>query len=502
MHEVWKSSPISAGKKMTCKCPQMSDAAHDMDTAQEFADENTRMRSFANFPGSCPVSAPALARAGFYYTGDGDRVKCYSCQGVVQGWQYGETAIGKHRKISPNCTFISAFNLRSDCIQTQIPILQNSNPHLVANCSGNSAHTHDSEINADYLLRTGRVVDMSETRYPRNITMLTEEARLRTFQNWPSYARLTPKELASAGLYYTGSGDQVTCFCCGGKLVNWEPGDQAWTEHKRHFPDCFFVLGRDVGNVAFESNSASVGRRRGSEVYPAMNQYKSRLESFAQWKYPSNKETLAKAGFYSTGEGDATKCFYCGGSLKDWKLKEDPWKQHATWFPGCKFLLEEKGQHFVNNVQLNRPLQNNAAVSAESCPALPEDNDLKKNALVNGAEQMGFHLGEIKNIMGKKLKSTGANYTSLDLLVSDLLNAQAAQVENGEEKPKENESSVEEQLRQLQEEKICKVCMDNVVSIVFIPCGHLVACTECAEAMNKCPICNAIILRRQKTFMS
>ncbi|MEE6496975.1 hypothetical protein FKM82_002546 [Ascaphus truei] len=360
MHEVWKSSPISAGKKMTCKCPQMSDAAHDMDTAQEFADENTRMRSFANFPGSCPVSAPALARAGFYYTGDGDRVKCYSCQGVVQGWQYGETAIGKHRKISPNCTFISAFNLRSDCIQTQIPILQNSNPHLVANCSGNSAHTHDSEINADYLLRTGRVVDMSETRYPRNITMLTEEARLRTFQNWPSYARLTPKELASAGLYYTGSGDQVTCFCCGGKLVNWEPGDQAWTEHKRHFPDCFFVLGRDVGNVAFESNSASVGRRRGSEVYPAMNQYKSRLESFAQWKYPSNKETLAKAGFYSTGEGDATKCFYCGGSLKDWKLKEDPWKQHATWFPGCKFLLEEKGQHFVNNVQLNRPLQNNA----------------------------------------------------------------------------------------------------------------------------------------------
>nr|4WVS_A Chain A, E3 ubiquitin-protein ligase XIAP [Homo sapiens]4WVT_A Chain A, E3 ubiquitin-protein ligase XIAP [Homo sapiens]4WVT_B Chain B, E3 ubiquitin-protein ligase XIAP [Homo sapiens]4WVU_A Chain A, E3 ubiquitin-protein ligase XIAP [Homo sapiens] len=76
----------------------------------------------------------------------------------------------------------------------------------------------------------------------RNPAMYSEEARLKSFQNWPDYAHLTPRELASAGLYYTGIGDQVQCFACGGKLKNWEPGDRAWSEHRRHFPNCFFVL--------------------------------------------------------------------------------------------------------------------------------------------------------------------------------------------------------------------------------------------------------------------
>nr|1C9Q_A Chain A, APOPTOSIS INHIBITOR IAP HOMOLOG [Homo sapiens] len=103
-----------------------------------------------------------------------------------------------------------------------------------------------SETHADYLLRTGQVVDISDTIYPRNPAMYSEEARLKSFQNWPDYAHLTPRELASAGLYYTGIGDQVQCFACGGKLKNWEPGDRAWSEHRRHFPNCFFVLGRNL----------------------------------------------------------------------------------------------------------------------------------------------------------------------------------------------------------------------------------------------------------------
>ncbi|KAM4697046.1 E3 ubiquitin-protein ligase XIAP [Rhinophrynus dorsalis] len=425
---------------MTCKCPKMSDAACDMDVDQDFSQADIRIASFTSFPSTCPVSASTLARAGFYYTGIADRVKCFSCQGIVENWQHGDTAIGKHRKISPNCKFINGFNLRSDCIQTQAPRAENPNPQLVENCLQHSFHelnsVHNSDFNADFLLRTGRVVDMSKTKYPLYMEMASEEARYRTFQNWPSYALLTPRELANAGLFYTGIDDQVKCFCCGGKLMNWEPSDRAWTEHRKHFPDCFFVLGRDVGNIASESASTPGGRRRGSEVpdCPAMIQYKSRLESFAVWPYSADKEMLAKAGLYSIGEGDATKCFYCGGVLKEWKLREDPWEEHARWYPGCKFLLEEKGQHFINNAQLLRPLLLKASSSETS--ALPE------------------------------------------------------------------ETSIEDKLRQLEEEKICKVCMDRKISVVFIPCGHLVACAQCAEVLDKCPICCTIVQRRQKIFMS
>lgn len=34
------------------------------------------------------------------------------------------------------------------------------------------------------------------------------------------------------------------------------------------------------------------------------------------------------------GEGDKVKCFHCGGGLTDWKPNEDPWEQHAKWYPG------------------------------------------------------------------------------------------------------------------------------------------------------------------------
>lgn len=62
--------------------------------------------------------------------------------------------------------------------------------------------------------------------------------------------------------------------------------------------------------------------------------------------------------------------------------------------------------------------------------------------------------------------------------------------------------STEEQLRRLQEERTCKVCMDRAVSVVFVPCGHLVACGECALNLRLCPICRAVIRESVRTFMS
>lgn len=66
----------------------------------------------------------------------------------------------------------------------------------------------------------------------------------------------------------------------------------------------------------------------------------------------------------------------------------------------------------------------------------------------------------------------------------------------------ESQLSTEEQLRRLQEERTCKVCMDKDVSVVFVPCGHLVACEECALNLRLCPICRAVIRSSVRAFMS
>jgi hypothetical protein len=39
----------------------------------------------------------------------------------------------------------------------------------------------------------------------------------------------------------------------------------------------------------------------------------------------------------------------------------------------------------------------------------------------------------------------------------------------------------------------CKICMDGKIYGAFMPCGHLVACEDCAPRMADCPICRETI---------
>ncbi|XP_069468768.1 E3 ubiquitin-protein ligase XIAP isoform X2 [Ambystoma mexicanum] len=411
---------------------------------QLFSEESYRNKTFANFPGSCPVSSTTLARAGFYYTGDGDTVKCFSCHLTVQGWQYGESAIGKHRKLSPNCTFINSFYPNSEQIQTSSPVLQSSSPWVADNCSGSSAPGNSFHMvpntDADYLLRTGQVVDMSDTMYPRNPAMCNEAARLASFISWPDYSPVKPKELAHAGLYYKGIADQVECFCCGGKLKNWEPGDRPLAEHKKHFPRCLFVQGRKTG-VPHESNGVDEEWciLNGTEIpaHQEMTALEKRLETFQSWMFPISKQDLAKSGFYSLGDADSVMCFYCGGGLRDWKPSEDPWQQHAKWYPGCKYLIDQKGVEFVNHVQLNKGSNGDIEMEpVEEASPLNKADTINQSPMVQDALQMGFNLSTIQTLMENKLKTTGENYKSTELLVADLLNETTQDKSNEVNPPK------------------------------------------------------------------
>ena len=62
--------------------------------------------------------------------------------------------------------------------------------------------------------------------------------------------------------------------------------------------------------------------------------------------------------------------------------------------------------------------------------------------------------------------------------------------------------SLIEENRQLKEQRTCKICMDEEVCVVFVPCGHLVCCATCAPPLSKCPICRSTIRGTVRTYMS
>ena len=63
-------------------------------------------------------------------------------------------------------------------------------------------------------------------------------------------------------------------------------------------------------------------------------------------------------------------------------------------------------------------------------------------------------------------------------------------------------SDLEQENRRLKEARICKICMDNEVGVVFLPCGHLMSCVNCTRKLKKCAVCRQFIHKKQKTYRS
>ncbi|KAI4877908.1 hypothetical protein NFI96_017404 [Prochilodus magdalenae] len=631
--EILQNSPFLRG---LCRNSAPADLQYD-NTSELF-----RISTFAKFPSSTPVTERSLARAGFYYTGVGDRVQCFRCNVTAENWQSGECPAEKHKQLSPNCTFIqslpSTANLLSSSHSAFSPlrnmaVLQINAPASTATSTSSAAPSTSGQTDeqAGYLnmgfnnlapsspLSSRGVEDMSHQRPPacHNPSMRREQDRLDTFQNW-TVTTIAPAELAKAGFYYLGQGDRVACFSCGGQLSNWEPGDRAVSEHQRHYPNCRFVRGDRADNV-----SIATGGGLANVSNPAMQQCDERLLTFVNWppRIPVRPDQLAKAGFYYVGRNDDVKCFCCDGGLRCWESGDDPWVEHAKWFPRCEYLLQEKGQEFVHQIQARFPRlfeqlltngDNNNSREFVDPPVVhlgpgeerSEDAIMMNTPVVKSALEMGFDRSLVKQTVQSKILTSGENYKTVQELVSDLLSAEdekreeerelfaeemasdgftflkkhhtaltqrlksvqslmdhlleenvisqkeydtirnctsvkqqtgqlidlvlskgnaAAEVfrnwikkndvyllrelmaqTNEAASPSQDLSDLpmEEQLRRLQEERTCKVCMDKEVNIVFIPCGHLVVCKECAPSLRKCPICRGLVKGTVRTFLS
>ncbi|XP_048467105.1 baculoviral IAP repeat-containing protein 7-B-like [Rhincodon typus] len=78
-----------------------------------------------------------------------------------------------------------------------------------------------------------------------------------------------------------------------------------------------------------------------------------RLRTYQNWPagIPIQPQQLAHAGFFYTGHRDNVKCFHCDGELRNWELGDDPWMEHAKWFPRCEYLIQMKGRDYVNRIQ-------------------------------------------------------------------------------------------------------------------------------------------------------
>ncbi|XP_037657030.1 baculoviral IAP repeat-containing protein 1 isoform X2 [Choloepus didactylus] len=183
-----------------------------------------------------------------------------------------------------------------------------------------------------------------------NSRMRSEAKRLKTFVTYRSYSSWTPQEMAAAGFYLTGVKSGIQCFCCSLILFGTSLRRLPIDDHKKFRPNCEFLLGKDVGNIGKYDIKVKYLENDMRSDKVRYREERARLESFKNWPFyvqgtcPSE---LSAAGFVYTGHKDTVQCFSCGGYLGNWEEDDDPWKEHAKWFPKCEFLQSKKSSEEI-----------------------------------------------------------------------------------------------------------------------------------------------------------
>ncbi|KAK3097298.1 hypothetical protein FSP39_008479 [Pinctada imbricata] len=273
-----------------------------------------------------------------------------------------------------------------------------------------------------------------------------------------------------------------------------------------------------------------------SPKYPQYSVQAARLSTFRNWPTGLNQqpEQLAEAGFYYFGVADSVRCFFCAVGLRNWDPEDDPFVEHARWSPKCAYLLEKKGAEFVQLVlnavrqqEMEESLSGGQSSASNSqsqdvsadCP-MPQRPDIqseyqptaaeKKNPLLSDAAQsvlaMGYLPRIVKVAVNQILENEGWKGMKGEKIADIIFqmedrgeicheNSIVPEISYDSSRPKLNHSVpesreiLEQENGEMRERTLCKICCEQTVAIVFLPCGHLVSCAQCAPALKSCPVC-------------
>lgn len=223
-----------------------SNTIMDDASLQQFRSEQARLDSFADW--TVPhVDKGVLARYGFYYLGKTttttfplcDMVRCFFCRVEIGQWEVGDNVLTEHLRWSPFCPLLRGK------VTNNVPLNENFSNLLPTTTLG-----HD--VCGDGRFSTDQDVGINDTdsdsdgdddsgcfirSRPKHSAYSVKQVRLNSFTDWPKSLMQKPEQLSDAGFFYTGRGDLVECFCCGGGLRDWEPGDDPHEQHLLWYGD-------------------------------------------------------------------------------------------------------------------------------------------------------------------------------------------------------------------------------------------------------------------------
>ncbi|KAK3099619.1 hypothetical protein FSP39_007096 [Pinctada imbricata] len=324
----------------------------DLPIQQRMKCDLVRCASFRSYPNS-EISSMSLSKAGFYYEGNVDEVKCFECGLKHKHWKKGDDPFEIHIRMSPECSFIKNVAEEIDR-HRQI----DSQPSIPNQSIDPSTHlTSPQSTNAI----TGTSIAVS---IGASSSVQLQESQSSNENDLPSSTR-RPQHSRDPVNNMTGQrNDGSQNISTVSRNSNSPSGtDRSQTPRRPSQITSQAITSPAVSTPAPKKSAAETLEPLGISIekpkYPQYAVMATRLLSFRHW--PKHKkqcpETLAKAGFVYEGTEDFTRCFFCGGGLREWEDEDDPWVEHARWYPKCVYIRQCKGDKFVQDIIEGKPLE-------------------------------------------------------------------------------------------------------------------------------------------------
>lgn len=267
--------------------------------------EMFRLYSLRNFPQNINISLVRLAQTGFYHTGQGSETKCYSCGVTYRDWTSGDNPMRVHRRISPSCNLVIN-NGSNRSFEDNSTLYRTSERSSISNNTNSQQGVHQTN------------------------TVYSQTDRFNSDAHQPL--------LSNCDIPVSVSNQTVNCSAVSNECEHDVPNNH---ENKE-------ITTMGDGHSGHKHNGTQTKKPR----YPNYEPLQVRISSYQGWPSYLNQtpRDMALAGFLFAGYNNYTRCFQCGGGLRNWEAGDDPWVEHARWFPQCSFVRQNRGQRFIDAV--------------------------------------------------------------------------------------------------------------------------------------------------------
>ncbi|BFZ09502.1 hypothetical protein BsWGS_12541 [Bradybaena similaris] len=346
----------------------------------------------------------------------------------------------------------------------------------------------------------GVTLDLSKASYP---LFSSAEARRQTFTSWSVTHSHRPEDLVAAGFFYAGYADCVRCFYCGLGLKYWRPTDIPAYQHARYRPHCVY-------------NRLYKGPDYIARVQQDLQSEEGTTDQLVDGIRLTQGEVTAAAVARPAGVQDAVAPgtgtpLVAAPSVPDLMNSEvaqealrNGWERNQVQ-RAVDHIVREFGVHcleisllldVLTNLNMDNPERN------QPSPGSLGSADSGINEQPVPPAPAAAAVSENHNVVSSR---RGIDVSDAAQEEANTLHIRAVPTQQPAPPAVEfNElfRSVEREHTLLAERTTCRLCRRRPVSCIYLPCGHVIACQECADNATHCILCSRQIIGTANIFLA